>query len=58
MKDTLIFAGNAARQGVDVRMHIGRDMIHTYPLDLWDYPEAMTAFEEIELFIRQTLSQT
>jgi len=58
MKDARIFAANAARQGVDVRMHIGRDMIHTYPLDLWDYPEAMTAFEEIELFIRQTLSQT
>ena len=30
-------------------------MIHTYPLDLWDYPEAMEAFEEIELFLRQRL---
>lgn len=56
MKDSLIFAQAAAKAGVDVRLHIGKDMIHTYPLDLWDYPEAMTAFEEIELFIRQLVS--
>lgn len=55
MQDALIFARNAAKAGVDVRLHIGKDMIHTYPLDLWDYPEAMEAFEEIELFIRQQL---
>lgn len=53
MRDSLIFTQKAARAGVDVRLHIGKDMIHTYPLDLWDYPEAMTAFEEIELFLRQ-----
>ncbi len=47
------FAEKAATSGADVHLHIGRDMIHTYPLDLWDYPEAMEAFEEIELFIRQ-----
>ena len=51
----LLKMGYAAEAGVDVRVHIGKDMIHTYPLDLWDYPEAMTAFEEIELFIRQQL---
>ncbi len=55
MNDTLIFAERAAKQGVDVRVTIGKDMIHTYPLDLWDYPEAMIAFEEIELYIRQKL---
>ena len=49
------FAEKAAEAGCDVRVHIGKDMIHTYPLDLWDYPEAMTAFEEIELFLRQQL---
>jgi len=53
LQDALVFAGAAARQGVDVRLHVGKEMIHTYPLDLWDYPEAMTAFEEIELFVRQ-----
>ena len=53
MKDSLIFASAAARAGVDVRLHIGKEMIHTYPLDLWDYPEAMTAFEEITLFTKQ-----
>lgn len=53
LQDALIFANAAAKAGVDVRLHIGKDMIHTYPLDLWDYPEAMTAFEEIELFVRQ-----
>ncbi len=34
----------AAKAGVDIRLHVGKDMIHTYPLDLWDYPEAMVAF--------------
>ena len=53
LQDALIFAAAAAKAGADVRLHVGREMIHTYPLDLWDYPEAMTAFEEIELFIRQ-----
>ena len=53
--NALAFAKNAALAGADVRVHIGKDMIHTYPLDLWDYPEAMTAFEEIELFIRQQI---
>ena len=56
LKDSLIFAQNAAKAGCDVRLHVGKDMIHTYPLDLWDYPEAMTAFEEMELFLRQVLS--
>lgn len=53
LQDALIFTHAAAKAGVDVRLHVGRNMIHTYPLDLWDYPEAMDAFEEIELFIRQ-----
>lgn len=53
LQDALIFTNAAARAGADIRLHVGRDMIHTYPLDLWDYPEAMTAFEEIELFVRQ-----
>lgn len=55
LQDSLIFAKAAAKAGCDVRLHVGRDMIHTYPLDLWDYPEAMEAFEEMELFIRQQL---
>ena len=55
LKDSLTFARNAAKAGCDVRLHVGKDMIHTYPLDLWDYPEAMTAFEEMELFLRQIL---
>ena len=55
LRDALIFAEVASKAGVDVRLHVGKDMIHTYPLDLWDYPEAMVAFEEIELFVRQQL---
>ena len=55
LQDALIFTNAAAGAGVDVRLHVGKEMIHTYPLDLWDYPEAMTAFEEIELFVRQQL---
>jgi salicylate hydroxylase len=53
LKDALIFASAAAKAGADVCIHVGKDMIHTYPLDLWDYPEAMTAFEEIVLFVHQ-----
>ena len=56
LKDALTFTRKAAESGCDVRLHVGRDMIHTYPLDFQDYPEAMAAFEEIELFIRQLLS--
>ena len=55
LRDALIFAEAASKAGADVRLHVGKDMIHTYPLDLWDYPEAMVAFEEIELFARQQL---
>ena len=55
LRDALTFVGAAARAGCDIRLHVGRDMIHTYPLDFWDYPEAMEAFEEIELFLRQRL---
>ena len=50
-----IFAKKAAAAGCQVQMLVGKDMIHTYPLDLWDYPEAMEAFETIELFVRQQL---
>ena len=56
LQDALIFTKNASLAGCDVRLHVGREMIHTYPLDLWDYPEAMEAFEEIGLFIRQRIS--
>ena len=55
LTDALLYTKRAAQAGQDVRLHVGRDMIHTYPLDLWDYPEAMEAFEEIELFLRQRL---
>lgn len=56
LQDALIFTNAAAKAGADVRLHVGKEMIHTYPLDLWDYPEAMIAFEEIQLFIRQQLN--
>lgn len=52
MVDSLIFAANAAKAGVDVQLKIGKDMIHTYPLDFLDYPEAKEAFEEISLFVK------
>ncbi len=55
MRDAIVFAERASHAGVDVHLHVGKDMIHTYPLDFWDYPEAMMAFEEIELFLRQQL---
>ncbi len=49
----LRLAQKLAESGCEVKMLIGKDMIHTYPLDCLDYPEAMAAFEEIALFIKQ-----
>ena len=42
--------------GCGARTHVEKEMIRTCPLDLWDHPEAMTAFEETELFLWQQLS--
>lgn len=55
LADALKFTTALANTGGDIALHVGRDMIHTYPLDLWDYPEAMVAFEEIQLFLKQQL---
>lgn len=52
MNDSLIFANAAAKAGVDIQLKIGKDMIHTYPLDYLDYPEAREAFEQISLFMK------
>ncbi len=52
MADALLFADCAARAGVDIQLKIGKDMIHTYPLDFLDYPEAREAFEQISLFLQ------
>lgn len=53
--DALIYAEKAIEAGVDIQLKVGRDMIHTYPLDFMDYPEAMEAFEQMELFFRYQL---
>lgn len=54
--DALIYMGAGIAAGMDLRLTVGKDMIHTYPLDLLDYPEAMEAFEEIVLYLRQRLT--
>ncbi|MCD8116027.1 MAG: alpha/beta hydrolase [Oscillospiraceae bacterium] len=46
-------AAKLAESGCEVKLLVGKDMIHTYPLDCLDHPEAMNAFEEIALFIQQ-----
>jgi acetyl esterase/lipase len=51
-RDAILYAKNAAEAGVGVRLAIAKEMIHTYPLDFLDYPEAMEALEEITLFLR------
>lgn len=58
LTESLDMADACARAGGDVKLLIGRDMIHTYPLDFSDYPEALEAFEEIVVFIRQKLNIT
>jgi acetyl esterase/lipase len=55
MTDSIFYAERAAKAGVDVQLKIGKDMIHTYPLDFLDYPEAKEAFDEIVLFFRRHL---
>ncbi len=53
--ESLALAKVSAEAGGDVKLLIGRDMIHTYPLDFNDYPEAAEAFDEIVLFIDRKL---
>lgn len=53
--DSIQYAINSVEAGNDVLLKIGKDMIHTYPLDLYMYPEAMEAFEEIVMFAKQQL---
>lgn len=55
--DSLIYLQNALSAGMDVTCKLGKDMIHTYPLDFRDYPEAMEAFEELERFFRLRLGR-
>ena len=55
--DSLSLAAVCAKTGGDLKLLIGRDMIHTYPLDFRDYPEASKAMDEIELFLKQKLIQ-
>ncbi|MBP2652490.1 MAG: Alpha/beta hydrolase fold-3 domain protein [Firmicutes bacterium] len=55
--ESLELADVCSRAGGDVKLLVGRDMIHTYPLDFADYPEAAEAFEEIVLFLRNKLKQ-
>jgi monoterpene epsilon-lactone hydrolase len=51
--DSVRFADNARRAGVDVRLHVGPGMIHCYPAFAPIMPEAKTAMREIGAFIRE-----
>ena len=50
--DSLRMAEALVKAGGEVELIVGRDMIHTYPLDFADYPEAAEAFSEIAAYIR------
>lgn len=54
--DSLIYTEQAVGAGMDIQLKVGRDMIHTYPLDFQDYPEAMEAFEQIVSFLQHQLN--
>ena len=53
--DSIKYMTASVQAGNDVQLKIGKDMIHTYPLDFYMYPEAKEAFDEIVFFIGQKL---
>ena len=50
--DSLRMAEALIQAGSEAELLVGKDMIHTYPLDFADYPEAAEAFSEIAAYIR------
>jgi acetyl esterase/lipase len=51
-------AEKAARANVEVVLHFGQDMPHTFAMDYALYPEAAYAMDEILAFVRQWLELT
>ena len=49
-------AAKAARANVEVQLHFGKDMPHTFAMDYHYYPEAKMAMEEIVAFINGRLA--
>lgn len=49
-------AAKAARANVEVQLHFGKDMPHTFAMDYNYYPEAKMAMEEIVAFINGRLA--
>lgn len=55
LDDSVQFAQKAAAADVDVRLHVGRGMMHCYPLFAPGFPEASNALREIGAFVRDAL---
>lgn len=52
LDDSIQFAENARRSGVEVRLHVGQGMVHCYPVFAPLFPEATDAMEDICRFLR------
>jgi epsilon-lactone hydrolase len=52
LDDSVQFAEKATAAGVDVRLNVGRGMMHCYPLFAPRFPEASDALREIGVFVR------
>jgi acetyl esterase/lipase len=49
-------AAKAAKANVEVVLHFGQDMPHTFAMDYRYYPEAAQAMEEILTFVNNRLA--
>lgn len=52
LDDSVLFADKARSAGVDIRLHVGRGMVHCYPAFAPMFPEAEAALQDIAGFIR------
>lgn len=53
LSDTVDFAEEAKKEGVDVRTHVYPGMFHIFQMGLYLFPEAVSAWEEVGRFINE-----
>ncbi|HEY0604567.1 MAG TPA: alpha/beta hydrolase [Herpetosiphonaceae bacterium] len=57
LDDSVRFAEKAQAAGVDVRLHVGRGMVHCYPALSPLFPEAKAALDDICAFLASSIGQ-
>ncbi|HEY0735455.1 MAG TPA: alpha/beta hydrolase [Herpetosiphonaceae bacterium] len=57
LDDSVRFAKKAQAAGVDIRLHVGRGMVHCYPALSPLFPEATAALDDICAFLASSVDQ-